>query len=168
MVNTSNRVTANIAENNGESNNQEANPLPPPPLTLEQVLAMQAQMLQTMQQSQVNLHAQPQAPPPSRDRLGDFQRTKPPTFSYAVELMDVDDWLKSIEKKLQVVQYNNHEKVLLASHQLSSPTVFWWDAYVEAHKEPESINWLEFRAAFRAHHIPQGVIKPKKEFQGLK
>jgi hypothetical protein len=33
---------------------------------------MQAQMLQTMQQSTVNLHAQPQAPPLPRDRLGDF------------------------------------------------------------------------------------------------
>jgi hypothetical protein len=49
MVNTRNRVAANNAENNGESNNQEVNPPPPPPLTLEQVLAMQAQMLQTMQ-----------------------------------------------------------------------------------------------------------------------
>jgi hypothetical protein len=49
MVNTRNYVTANNAKNNGESNNQEANPPPPPPLTLEQVLAMQAQMLQTMQ-----------------------------------------------------------------------------------------------------------------------
>jgi hypothetical protein len=57
MVNTRNRVTANNAENNGGSNNQEANPPPPPPLTLEQVLAMQAQMLQTMQQALVNLHA---------------------------------------------------------------------------------------------------------------
>jgi hypothetical protein len=38
---------------------------------------------------------------------------------------------------------------------------------VEAHEEPESINWLEFRAAFRAHHVPQGVIK-LKEFQDLK
>jgi hypothetical protein len=100
MVNTRNRVAANSAENNGESNNQEANPPPPPSLTLEQVLTMQAQMLQTMQQTLVNLHAQPQAPLPSRDRLGDFQRTKPPTFSYAVELMDADDWLKSVEKKL--------------------------------------------------------------------
>jgi hypothetical protein len=42
MVNTRNRVAANNAENNGESNTN----LPPPPqLTLEQVLAMQAQML---------------------------------------------------------------------------------------------------------------------------
>jgi hypothetical protein len=48
MVNTRNRVTANNAENNGESNNQEDNLLPTPPLTFEQVLAMQAQMLQTM------------------------------------------------------------------------------------------------------------------------
>jgi hypothetical protein len=49
MVNTRNRVTNNNTENNGESNNQEANPPPPHPLTLEQVLTMQAQMLQTMQ-----------------------------------------------------------------------------------------------------------------------
>jgi hypothetical protein len=42
MVNTRNRVTANNPESNGESNNQEANPPSPPPLTLEQVLAMQA------------------------------------------------------------------------------------------------------------------------------
>jgi hypothetical protein len=72
MVNTRNCVAANNAKNNGESNNQEANPPPPPRLTLEQVLFMQAQMLQTMQQTLVNLHAQPQAPPPPRDRLGDF------------------------------------------------------------------------------------------------
>jgi hypothetical protein len=61
IVNMRNRVTTNNAENNGESNNQEANPPPPPPLAPEQVLAMQAQMLQTMQQTLVNLHAQPQA-----------------------------------------------------------------------------------------------------------
>jgi hypothetical protein len=119
----------------------------------------------------VNIQAtQPQAPPPlPRDRLGDFQRTKPPTFSQAVEPMDADDWIKSVEKKLQVVQCNNREKVLLASHQLSGPIADWCDAYVEAHEEPKSINWLEFRAAFRAHHVPQGVIKlKKKEFQYLK
>ena len=39
---------------------------------------------------------------------------------------------------------------------------------MEAHEEPESINWPEFRAAFRTHHVPQGVIKLKKEFQDLK
>jgi hypothetical protein len=45
-----------------------------PSTYLEQVLTMQAQMLQTMQQTMVNMQAtQPQAPPPPpRDRLGDF------------------------------------------------------------------------------------------------
>jgi hypothetical protein len=40
---------------------------------------------------------------------------------------------------------------------------------VEAHEEPERINWPEFGATFRAHHVPPGVIKlKKKEFQDLK
>jgi hypothetical protein len=61
-------------------------------------------MFQTIQQTMVNLHAQPQAPPPPRDRLRDFQHTKPPTFSHSMKPMDADDWIKSVEKKLQVVQ----------------------------------------------------------------
>jgi hypothetical protein len=66
-----------------------------------------------------------------------------------------------------VVQCNNHEKVLLATHQLSGPAADWWDAYVEAYVEPESINWPELRDAFHADHVPQEVIK-LKEFQDLK
>jgi hypothetical protein len=39
---------------------------------------------------------------------------------------------------------------------------------VEGHEKPEIISWPELRAAFRAYHVPQGVIKLKKEFQDLK
>jgi hypothetical protein len=42
-----------------------------------------------------------------------------------MELMDAYDWLKIVEKKLQIVQCNNWEKVLLASHQLIGPTADW-------------------------------------------
>jgi hypothetical protein len=105
MVNTRNCNTN--AENNDAENNNATNPSP----TLEQVLMMQAQMLQTMQYTMINMHnAQHQAPPPPpppRDKLGDFQCTKPPTFSHSIKTMDADDWLKSVEKKLQVVQCNN-------------------------------------------------------------
>jgi hypothetical protein len=58
--------------------------------------------------------------------------------------------------------------VLLASHQLSGPAADWWDAYMEAHEEVESINCPEFRATFDAYHIPHRVIRLKKEFQNLK
>jgi hypothetical protein len=59
--------------------------------------------------------------------------------------------------------------VLLASHQLSGTAADWWDAYVEAGEEPNTINWNEFKMAFCSHHIPQCVIKhKKKEFEDLK
>jgi hypothetical protein len=61
-------------------------------------------MLKTMQQTMVNMQqaqGRQQAPQLSqRDKLGEFQWTKPPTFSHSVKPMDADDWLKTIEKKL--------------------------------------------------------------------
>jgi hypothetical protein len=53
MANTHNRVT----NDNNNNNNSNANPSPPP--TLEQVLIMQAQMLQTMQQTLANMQQAP-------------------------------------------------------------------------------------------------------------
>jgi hypothetical protein len=134
---------------------------------------MQAQMLQTVQQIMANMQQaqghQPALQPQPRDKVGEFQRTKPPTFSHSVEPMDADNWLKTIEKKLQVVQCNNREKVLFALHQLEGPVVDWWDAYVEAQKEPESINWQELKNTFRSHHVPLRLRKlKKKEFEDLK
>jgi isochorismate synthase EntC len=142
MANTKNRN----ANNNNDSKISNARNLPP---TLEQVLVMQAQMLQTMQQTMVNMQQNQQAlQPQQRGRFGDFQRTKLPHFSQSIEPMDADDWLKTVEKKLQLVQCNNREKVLLASHPLIGPVADWWDAYVEAHEEPDSINWNDVKMVF--------------------
>jgi hypothetical protein len=46
--------TRNCGANENNNNNNNANNPPPPP-TLEQVLIMQAQMLQTMQQTMANM-----------------------------------------------------------------------------------------------------------------
>jgi hypothetical protein len=51
-----------------------------------------------------------------------------------MEPMDVDDWLKTVQRKLQVVQCNNRENVLLALHQLIGPAADWWDAFSLASK----------------------------------
>jgi hypothetical protein len=57
--------------NNKDGENNDAGNPPPP--TLEQVLMMQAQMLQTMQQTMVNIQQNQHAPQPQqRDRLADF------------------------------------------------------------------------------------------------
>jgi hypothetical protein len=57
---------------------------------------------------------------------------------HSIEPMDANDWLRTIDKKLQVVQCTNRERVLFAEHQLVGPAVDWWDAYVEAYEEPET------------------------------
>jgi hypothetical protein len=83
--------------------------------------------------------------------------------------MGVVDWLKTIEKKLQVVHCTNRERVLFAVHQMVGLAIDWWDMYVEAHEEPETINWQEFMKSFKTHHVPLGVMKlKKKEFKDLK
>jgi hypothetical protein len=52
---------------------------------------------------------------------------------------------------------------------LVEPAADWWDAYVEAHEDPETINWQEFRNNFRTHHVSFGMMKlKKKEFEDLK
>jgi hypothetical protein len=67
MANTRN---CGATENNNNANN------PPPPPTLEQVSIMQAQMLQTMQQTMANMQQaqghQPAPQPQQRDKLGEF------------------------------------------------------------------------------------------------
>jgi hypothetical protein len=130
-------------------------------------------MLQTMQQTMANMQQAPQYQPAPQQKphakLGEFQWTKPLTFSHSIEPMDTDDWLKTVEKKLQVVQCNNREKVLFVAHQLVRPAIDWWDVYVEAREEPETINWQEFKNSFRSHHVSLGVMKlNKKEFEDLK
>jgi hypothetical protein len=35
-------------------------------------------------------------------KLSDFQRTKPPSFGQAVDPIEADDWLRTMEKKLEI------------------------------------------------------------------
>jgi hypothetical protein len=58
---------------------------------------------------------------------------KPPTFSSSLDPLYADDWLKSIEKMLNIAQCSDREKVLYAFGRLIGPAADWWDSYVAAH-----------------------------------
>jgi hypothetical protein len=60
-------------------------------------------------------HQQQPPPPPPQSRLGEFLRTRPTTFSQAKDPMEAEDWLRSIEKKLEIAQCTDQEKVLFCS-----------------------------------------------------
>jgi hypothetical protein len=89
-------------------------------------------------------------------------------FSHAVDPLEADDWLKTVEKMLTITQCADREKVLYASGRRQGTTLAWWDAYVAAHATPDAITWREFTTSFRSYHIPASLMKLKKEFMALK
>jgi hypothetical protein len=82
--------------------------------------------------------------------------------------MEVEDWLKGVEKKLVIAQCTDHEKILFVVHQLFGTTVNWWETYCNTHTDVNSITWNMFKAHFRNHYVPSGTMKLKKEFTNLK
>jgi hypothetical protein len=115
MVNT--RSTGTGSGQQGQNNQSTDQPLPmPPPLTPEQFFQLQMQMMATLNntvQTLQQIHAQPPPPPPQqpRDRRADFVRGHPPTFAHAADPLQADDWLRSVERQLDVAQCDDRERV---------------------------------------------------------
>ncbi|WVZ51952.1 hypothetical protein U9M48_003049 [Paspalum notatum var. saurae] len=161
MVNT----RRNAAGGNASQGNQGVgNPLPnPPPLTPEQFYNLQMQMMATMTNAvHVLQQAQAQPPPrPPRDRRGDFLKGHPPTFSHATEPLQADDWLRAVERQLDIAQCNDRERVLYGSGQLRGAALDWWEYYRPQGRD--AFTWAQFRENFRNHHVPAGLMKMKKK-----
>jgi hypothetical protein len=82
--------------------------------------------------------------------------------------MEAEDWLKSLEKKLEIAQCIDHENVLFAAHQLFGIAADWWEMYCNSHQNVGAITWNEFKARFKTHYVPRGTLKlKKKEFSDL-
>ena len=94
----------------------------------------------------------------------------PPVFTHASDPMEADDWLRAVEKQLNIAQCNDLEKVLYASGQLQGAAQDWWDSfqYGRPNNAP-AITWQEFKDNFRSYHIPDGLVELKQEeFRSLK
>ena len=95
------------------------NPPPPlPPMTIEQLMAMQAQLMQTMMQHIQNQPVGGPLPVQVRDKRGEFMKGCPPIFTHAANPLEADDWLRAVEKQLNMAQCNDLDKALYASGQL--------------------------------------------------
>jgi hypothetical protein len=111
-------------------------------------------------------------PPPVhvRDKHGEFMKGRPPVFTHSTDPLDADDWLRTVEKQLDITQCNDMEKVLYASGQLQGAAQDWWDSLKfgrPANAAP--ITWAEFTENFRSYHIPDGLMELKREeFRSLR
>jgi hypothetical protein len=82
----------------------------------------------------------------------------------------VDAWLHTIESKFAQLSApcSKANKTLFAAQQLHGIARIWWDHYYAMQLERHVVTWEEFWTAFRAHHIPKGLIERKlNEFLAL-
>jgi hypothetical protein len=115
-------------------------------------------MANTIANMQAQMYQAP--PPPARDRHREFMSHKPHSFSHSPDPLQADDWIKMVEKMMNIVQC---KKVLYASGRLEGTTTDWWDAYTAAYDTPNTITWQEFKNKFREQHIPKGLMKPRSK-----
>ncbi|WVZ63978.1 hypothetical protein U9M48_013565 [Paspalum notatum var. saurae] len=126
------------------------------------------QMMNTLNNTtQALQHVHANQPQQQRDRRGDFLKGNPPTFSHSADPLQADDWLRAVERQLDIAQCNDQERVLYALGQLRGATLDWWESYRP--QDRECFTWAQFRDRFRSHHVPAGIMKmKKKEFLSLK
>jgi len=77
-----------------------------------------AHMMTVMNQNQNQNQGANQPPAPPRDKHGEFMKGRPPFFSRSTKPLQADDWLKAVERQLNIAQCNDREKVLYGLGQL--------------------------------------------------
>ncbi|KAK1696236.1 hypothetical protein QYE76_012933 [Lolium multiflorum] len=152
-------------------------PPPPPPMTqqnfLQYMQMLEERQRMTMEQQNKffqELLQQNRVERPNNQgvTLSDFQNTKPISFAYAPEPMDVEDWLMDTERKLNTVGCNDLEKVRYATHLLCGPAASWWDNIVAVYPAEKVFTWEEFKRKFRESNVPESIVELKRrEFESL-
>ena len=96
-------------------------------MTLAKLMAVQGQLMQTTKQCLQNQPAGGAQAPQAHvwDKRGKFLKGHPPMFSHAIGPMEADDWLRAVERQLNIAQCDDQQKVLYASGQLQGVALDW-------------------------------------------
>jgi hypothetical protein len=99
------------------------------------------------------------------DQVGmrDFNRLIPPVFSYSTEPLDVDYWLRTIERKLQATHVAQADWATFAAYHLECAASSWWENFLAMQTAEHVVTWQEFKTAFRGYHILEGLMELKRE-----
>jgi hypothetical protein len=99
----------------------------------------------------------------------DFTDTHPPVFTRAYEPLEADDWLHTMEQKFDLIHCTEYQKAVFATQHLRGATRAWWANFLAAQPIDYCVTWEEFRNAFCAYFIPDGIMAMRlEEFLGLK
>src|SRR3954471_20405011 len=62
--------------------------------------------------------------------IQDFILLKPPIFQFSSEPLEADDWLRTIERKLDTTHVSPNDRVIFAAYFLEGAALQWWENYV--------------------------------------
>lgn len=94
-------------------------------------------------------------------KFAEFMKTRPPTFAGSATSWYTDQWLGTIENKLDMVQCDEKNKVFYAAHQLQGAALECWKGYCATDKDPQAISWAEFSSILHYMDVSPGFIKTK-------
>jgi hypothetical protein len=95
----------------------------------------------------------------------------PPQFTEAEEPLDADAWIRAIEAMFTVftLPCSKGRKAKFTALQLRGSALMWWEHYKSMQQPGYEIPWVEFKKAFRDHHIPKALTDRKmREVMALK
>ncbi|KAK1653008.1 hypothetical protein QYE76_070813 [Lolium multiflorum] len=148
---------------NGRGDGHEENPDLPPPPSMVQLMAMyeanradNIRLLERIERNTAQRHEE-------QVGIRSFIRLTPPVFSYSTEPLDADYWLRTIERKLEVAHAAQADWVNFATYHLEGAAGSWWENFLLMQPAGHVVTWPEFKAAFRAYHIPEGLMDEKRE-----
>src|ERR1044071_3127810 len=95
--------------------------------------------------------------------IQDFILLKPPVFRCSSEPLEADDWLRSIERKLDTAHVAPDDRVIFAVYFLEGAALKWWENYVAMQLDGHLVTWQEFLDAFRGYHLLDELMERKKE-----
>jgi hypothetical protein len=137
-------------------------PPPLPPVSLEQLLAMQNKLMRVLMENLM----QREVRPPHR-LLGvetsytNFLAIRPLTFAGAIDPLEVDKWLHIIESKFGLLHCSEIQKTMFMAQQLRGPVSAWWANFTATIQDGHQVPWAEFHMTFRGNHIPVGLMARK-------
>ncbi|XP_073024398.1 uncharacterized protein [Primulina eburnea] len=158
--------------NNNDDTNEEGNG-PPPQFNLNQADLMAiATIVATTLQGLVNPNANQQPPPPPQHGVKfhyeSLRKNRCPTFSGAADPEVSQNWLKSVETQLRLLEVPDALKVDVVVPFLEDKAAKWWEAVSPAMTAAGPITWRIFRETFLKQYYPAEVrLQKLSEFENL-
>jgi hypothetical protein len=151
-----------VGHGRGQVPRDSAPPPPPrPPVSLEQLLVAQNDLMRRLIENVEHRGAERQQPRhQERDfSYTDFLATHPPVF------VDATD---TTESKFGLLLCTEYQKTLYVAQQIRGAAGAWWASYITTLPDDHHVPWGEFRTAFHAHHLSVRLLRSKlKEFLDL-